>query len=67
VRRVIDSEPIDVVITGSSDLELLRRVCDLGYGLTADRQELDFVARQGDDTARLRPAAEWLLGSGAAL
>jgi len=55
------------VITGSSDLELLRRVCDLGYGLTAECQELDFVARQGDDTARLRPAAEWLLGSGAAL
>ncbi|MFO7628478.1 MAG: DUF4143 domain-containing protein [Prochlorococcaceae cyanobacterium] len=34
-------------------LELLRRGCELGYGLTADRQELDFVARHGDGTVQL--------------
>jgi predicted AAA+ superfamily ATPase len=34
-------------------LELLRRGCELGYGLTADRQELDFVARHGDGSVQL--------------
>lgn len=34
-------------------LELCRRGCSLGYGLTADREEVDFVARRADGSLQL--------------
>jgi len=36
---------IQVRLSTTVELELLLSSCDLGYGLTTERKELDFVAR----------------------